>query len=533
MSFLLQRAVGRGLALNEVQGAVLRIGRGTSAELRSENPAVAFDHAVIERTEHGYVITDSGSITGTYVNGKPVETKRLDQGDLIEIGDLQITVQAANPSAPLFLRIASIDARIRGLQAEEDPDREAPVERGGVLRAKRFDFAGSYRLHRPFFSKLTVIAVLLLAAVVVIGEVTQVEQQKAFMPGGVSSAHSLAKDAAGNAIAERCAACHSPWNGVSNARCAECHGEATHVANVAERRVCEDCHHEHRGVIRLAEIPDTNCVRCHENLEAHMKVRNTDAVKGYGHITSFGGEHPDFTWPSDTNTLRFNHKLHLRASGVQNGSGAREVLECKRCHELKEWRRGFEPRAISFGTDCQSCHKLTFDARYPLAEAPHGGDPGLVYGFIVSTYSGNRDLIGKSANDVRRILATRPPSPPDERAIFNAEQVIKTRCALCHDVRRAGGRLSVVPPVFRSQWLDSGKFAHGPHRSVGCEDCHKPRESVNTSDVLMPVRENCTGCHGTVSTNASVRTARQSTRCIVCHDYHQDKTLMMRRRVDS
>ena len=47
MSFLLQRAVGRGLALNEVQGAVLRIGRGTSAELRSENPAVASHLAIV------------------------------------------------------------------------------------------------------------------------------------------------------------------------------------------------------------------------------------------------------------------------------------------------------------------------------------------------------------------------------------------------------------------------------------------------------------------------------------------------------
>ena len=50
MSFLIQRVVGRGLSLSEVSGDALRIGRGTRAELRSENPAVALDHAVIETT---------------------------------------------------------------------------------------------------------------------------------------------------------------------------------------------------------------------------------------------------------------------------------------------------------------------------------------------------------------------------------------------------------------------------------------------------------------------------------------------------
>jgi len=89
MSFLIQRATGRGLTLTQIQGPVLRIGRGTNQELRSENPAVALEHGTIEVDAAGYFVTDKGSITGTYVNGRPVESARLVKGDLVEIGDLR------------------------------------------------------------------------------------------------------------------------------------------------------------------------------------------------------------------------------------------------------------------------------------------------------------------------------------------------------------------------------------------------------------------------------------------------------------
>ena len=77
MTFVLQRVTPRGSVLTQIRTDALRIGRGTNAELRSENPAVALEHAVIESGADGYVVVDRGSITGTYVNGKPVESARL------------------------------------------------------------------------------------------------------------------------------------------------------------------------------------------------------------------------------------------------------------------------------------------------------------------------------------------------------------------------------------------------------------------------------------------------------------------------
>src|ERR1044071_2464436 len=104
MSFLLQRVSGRSLTLTQISSSVLRVGRGTNQELRSENPAVALEHAVIESDAAGYFITDKGSITGTYVNRKPVENARLSKGDVIEIGDLRLDVQLVEPGQPRFLR---------------------------------------------------------------------------------------------------------------------------------------------------------------------------------------------------------------------------------------------------------------------------------------------------------------------------------------------------------------------------------------------------------------------------------------------
>ena len=152
MSFVLQRVTPRGLVLNQVSGDVLRIGRGTNAELRSDNPAVSLDHAAIIADAAGYAITDKGSITGTYVNGKPVETARLAKGDVIEAGDLRIEVQIADPGRPLFLRVVQM-TRKRFVDEEEEEEEALPVapvvaRAGGVVKAPKIDYAGAFRLNR-------------------------------------------------------------------------------------------------------------------------------------------------------------------------------------------------------------------------------------------------------------------------------------------------------------------------------------------------------------------------------------------------
>ena len=515
MSFVLQRLTPNGLVLNQVSADVLRIGRGTNAELRSDNPAVSLDHAVISEDAAGYAITDKGSITGTYVNRKPVETARLAKGDVIEIGDLRIEVQIADAGRPLFLRVVSTVARRRAAGDEED-DEETPApvvaRAGGALKAPKIDYADAFRLRRTYFTKLSLVALLSIIALAVIGEVIKPENQKIFMPGGVSSAHARGGEN-GKSVAKDCRACHEPWRGVTDRRCVACHARAPHSLTEVNAPSCISCHPEHRDAPRLALMDDAKCVGCHANLQAHVKagVRVRDAV---AHIAAFGEHHPAFTYPPDPDTLRFNHKLHLNPAGIFNGQGRREALQCTMCHRLVPGRDALDPKPITFAADCQRCHKLTFDIRFPDAEVPHGGDPGIVYGFIATYTTGSASFAGKSPDEVRRILtAKRAETTADERTVINAEHVIKIKCAKCHEIQRAGNRLAVAPPVLLGRWLAGVPFTHGgKHATLTCETCHDAaRRSSNTADVLVPARESCVACHG----------GKASSTCVTCHRYHE------------
>lgn len=513
--YVIQRAAGRGYAMTQVRNAILRIGRGTNAQLRSENPAVALEHAIVESDAAGYAITDRGSITGTYVNGKPVETARLGKGDVVEIGDLRIEVQMAEVGKPMILRVIPTAINIQSIaeEGEEEQQQAAATPGARVVKAKKIDYVSAYRLRRPWLTKLSITAILLIVALGAIGELIRPERQKAFMPGGLSSAHTQARFADGRAVAEDCSSCHTPWNSVVNAKCMDCHPRPAHAATETRSPECFTCHAEHRGMTRLAQISQQECTRCHSDLTPHVK-RGTQLANAK--ITSFGEGHPPLVFPPDRNTLRFNHKLHLSAKGIFNAQGRREKLECTVCHELVTVKEKSDPIAVDFERHCQRCHLLTFDPRFPTDQVPHGGDPNLVYGAVVAAYSGNRDILGRSPTEVRRLLTARKLVTPDARALINAEQVFKTKCQQCHDIQRSGTRLASAPPVILRDWLPEARFSHGKHAMASCEDCHRGvRASVATSDVLMPALADCTSCH---APNAATKQGGSS--CLTCHEYH-------------
>jgi pSer/pThr/pTyr-binding forkhead associated (FHA) protein len=528
MPFVIQRVAGRGLALTQVMRTSLRIGRGTNADVRSENPAVALEHAVIEGLDDSYTVVDKGSITGTYVNGKPVESAALKKGDVIEIGDLRLEVQLNDPGKPLFLRVGETRAAAAAGPAEDEEDIEARkrVKAGGgaVLKAPKIDYVGAYRLRRPYLTKLTLIAALLIVALALIGEVIQPGKQSAFMPGGVSSAHSRARDANGNSIANDCRACHDPWRGVTDNRCTACHGPKAHSERQTNAPACMDCHPEHRANPKLAAtLAASQCVTCHGNLRAHIKGSEPPSIAEK--VSSFAGDHPEFDVRADPDTLRLNHKLHLRPQGLPNASGVKEALTCASCHKLVATREGkYDPAPIKFEQHCQRCHRLTFDPRFPDTEVPHGGDPGLTYGFIITTYAGSRDIIGKSPEEIRRIITGKSQVTPDASALLNASQVIKVKCSLCHEVRRdeAQQRFVATPPVIPTQWLTRADFTHTQHRQIDCEKCHQGvRDSFNTSDVLMPKKKDCVECHGPQNIRVALAGTTVSSGCTSCHrEYH-------------
>ncbi len=66
------------------------IGRDAGCEIVLAEPAVSRRHAEIEWTYRGYVLRDLGSRNGTFLNSDEVSEALLADGDLIEVGLVQL-----------------------------------------------------------------------------------------------------------------------------------------------------------------------------------------------------------------------------------------------------------------------------------------------------------------------------------------------------------------------------------------------------------------------------------------------------------
>jgi pSer/pThr/pTyr-binding forkhead associated (FHA) protein len=62
------------------------IGRRRTNDIVIENLAVSGEHAKVDPSQEGFVLTDLQSKNGTYVNNKPITTRLLKNGDVIKIG---------------------------------------------------------------------------------------------------------------------------------------------------------------------------------------------------------------------------------------------------------------------------------------------------------------------------------------------------------------------------------------------------------------------------------------------------------------
>ena len=56
-----------------------------------DDVTVSRNHALLVRRQDGYYIDDLGSLNGTYVNRRRIESHRLDDGDEIQIGKYKLS----------------------------------------------------------------------------------------------------------------------------------------------------------------------------------------------------------------------------------------------------------------------------------------------------------------------------------------------------------------------------------------------------------------------------------------------------------
>jgi pSer/pThr/pTyr-binding forkhead associated (FHA) protein len=82
---------GRAGEAFSLSGERLTIGRSPDAEVFLDDVTVSRNHALLVRRRDGLYIDDLGSLNGTYVNRRRIESHQLTDGDEIQIGKYKLS----------------------------------------------------------------------------------------------------------------------------------------------------------------------------------------------------------------------------------------------------------------------------------------------------------------------------------------------------------------------------------------------------------------------------------------------------------
>jgi pSer/pThr/pTyr-binding forkhead associated (FHA) protein len=82
---------GRSGETFPVDSERMNIGRSPDAEVFLDDVTVSRNHALMVRRRDGLYIDDLGSLNGTYVNRRRIESHKLADGDELQIGKYKLT----------------------------------------------------------------------------------------------------------------------------------------------------------------------------------------------------------------------------------------------------------------------------------------------------------------------------------------------------------------------------------------------------------------------------------------------------------
>jgi pSer/pThr/pTyr-binding forkhead associated (FHA) protein len=77
---------GEEVVLIALERPITHIGRGLVADVRLEDPQVSRRHAIVAVRGNGARVLDDRSSNGTFVNGRPVDSAPLADGDVLRFG---------------------------------------------------------------------------------------------------------------------------------------------------------------------------------------------------------------------------------------------------------------------------------------------------------------------------------------------------------------------------------------------------------------------------------------------------------------
>ena len=81
----------RRRGLHASTGERMTIGRSPDAEVFLDDVTVSRNHALLVRRRDGLYIDDLGSLNGTYVNRRRIESHQLQDGDELQVGKYKLT----------------------------------------------------------------------------------------------------------------------------------------------------------------------------------------------------------------------------------------------------------------------------------------------------------------------------------------------------------------------------------------------------------------------------------------------------------
>lgn len=111
----------------ELGNSPVSMGRGVHNEVRLHDTEVSRVHASIQPSENAFSLSDRNSSNGTFVNGKPIKSHVLEDGDQIQLGRTVL----------LFSDVADVDRshavaeRVQILQRHDPADRSSIISRIG------------------------------------------------------------------------------------------------------------------------------------------------------------------------------------------------------------------------------------------------------------------------------------------------------------------------------------------------------------------------------------------------------------------
>jgi hypothetical protein len=72
-------------------GERTRIGRSPDCEIFLDDVTVSRNHAVLVQSDGQFTVEDQGSLNGTFVNRKRIDSAPLEEGDEVQIGKYRMT----------------------------------------------------------------------------------------------------------------------------------------------------------------------------------------------------------------------------------------------------------------------------------------------------------------------------------------------------------------------------------------------------------------------------------------------------------